>query len=114
MKIDFVRSGGFAGLRLAVAVDTDMLPAEDASRILQLVEAAGFFDQKPGPDQFSEIDRFEYRLRIESQALGTRAATLSESAVPDQLRPLLDFLTGLALKRGGSVLATEAPDDSDG
>jgi hypothetical protein len=114
MKIDFLRSGGIAGLRLTAAVDTDTLPSEDASRILQMVEAAGLFDLEPGSDQLPATDRYQYRLRIESPVWGLYENTLSESAVPDELRPLLEFLTGLALNRAGSAFTTETPDDSAG
>jgi hypothetical protein len=100
MKLDFVRSGGFAGLRLALAIDTDSLPAEAASRILQLVEAAGFFELDQGAvDRSAAPDRFEYRLTIESAIWGKHAIVLAESAVPDEARPLLDHLTSLALRR---------------
>jgi hypothetical protein len=100
-----------AGLRLTASVDTATLPAEDAAHILQLVEAAGLSELEHMPDQSPGADRFQYRLRIESARRGTRTATLSESAVPDRLRPLLEFLTDLALQRGGSGRPTELPDN---
>ncbi|MFH1183899.1 MAG: protealysin inhibitor emfourin [Chloroflexota bacterium] len=106
MKIDFVRSGGLAGLRLAVSVDTESLPVEDASRLVQLVEGAGFFGlEQASPDASPGRDRFEYRLTIESQIWGRNAVVLPEPAVPEELRPLLDHLTALAMRR-------ERPDDA--
>jgi len=100
VKIDFVRSGGFAGLRLALSVDTESLPTEDASRIAQLVEAAGFFElEQTTLEKSGAPDRFEYRLTIESQIWGRHAVVLPESAVPEEMRPLLDHLTALATGR---------------
>ena len=101
MKIDFVRSGGFAGLRLAVSLDTESLPSEDAFRIAQLIEGARFFELDEAASAPPEPDRFEYRLTIESENWGRRAVVLSESSVPDALCPLIDVLTALAQRHEG-------------
>jgi len=102
MKIDFVRSGGFAGLRIAVTVDTQQMPGEDADRIRQMVAAAHFFEFEPDSAQSIAMpDRFEYRLTIESPQWGRRALVLTEQAVPDDMRPLIDHLTALAMRRAG-------------
>jgi hypothetical protein len=44
MHIEFVRSGGFAGLRLAASIDSQHLTPEQASTLDKLIAAAGFFD----------------------------------------------------------------------
>lgn len=99
MKIDFVRSGGIGGFRLALVFDTETLPAEEASRIAQLVEGSGFFDLHEGSaGRTPAPDRFEYRLAIQSQVWGHHAVVLHESGVPDEMRPLLDLLTGMAMR----------------
>ena len=101
MKIDFVRSGGFAGLRLALRMDTETLPAEDASRIAQLVEAAGFFEtEREGRAEATDPDRFQYHLTIESQVWGRRTLDVGEAAVDPALHPLLDHLTAAAMRAG--------------
>jgi hypothetical protein len=103
VKIDFVRSGGFGGLRLSLTLDTEGLPVEEASRIRQLVDSAGFFDLDQVPrEAATERDRFEYRVAIESQVWGSHAVLLPESRIPDDMRPLLDYLTGAAMRRTGS------------
>lgn len=100
MNIFFLRTGGFANVRLSLALDTQDLPEEDAGRLRRLVEASGFFDldahevrAAPAPD------RFEYRLAIRSQVWGEHELLLAESAIPDELRPLLEHLTALAMSR---------------
>lgn len=100
MKIEFVRSGGFAGLRLGVTVDTETVDSAQASRLETLVHQAAFFDL-PGQDGISSPmpDRFEYRVRITSAMRGTHAIVVYETAVPERLRPLLDHLTTLALRQ---------------
>jgi Emfourin len=97
MHIEFVRSGGFAGLRLAASLDTQQLGADIASTLEKLVAEAGFFTlpeqikpASPGPD------RFEYQVTISSGAQ-KHSINVSDAVVPEALRPLLDFLTTLAM-----------------
>lgn len=102
MKIYFLRTGGVAGIRLSLAVDTDDLPEEEAGRIRRLVEASGFAELDTHEVRTAPAaDRFEYRLAIRSQVLGDREFLIAESAVPDELRPLLQHLTEMALHRRG-------------
>jgi hypothetical protein len=103
MNIDFLRTGGIAGVRLSLALDTHDLPEEDAGRIRRLVEASGFFDLDPHEARTAPApDRFEYRLAIRSEVWGTRELLLSESSIPDEVRPLLEHLTELAMSRRGA------------
>ena len=97
MRIDFVRSGGFAGMRLATSVDTEQLPAEQASTLDKLISDAGFFQlperimpAAPGPD------RYEYQLTVTAPQ-HTHSVVVNEAAAPDSLRPLLNYLTTLAM-----------------
>lgn len=93
MKIEFTRSGGFAGTRLTATLDTETLPPDDAARLSRLVQESGLFDlpaalrsDAPGGD------RFQYRIKIKEGARSKEIAA-DEAAVPDRLRPLLDELT---------------------
>jgi emfourin len=97
MHIDFTRTGGFAGLRLSTSVDTSELPPEQAQEVDHLISEAAFFDlpkellpQNPRPD------RFEYRLTVDA---GDRShsVVVSDAAAPESLRPLLNYLTTLAM-----------------
>lgn len=97
MHIEFVRSGGFAGIRLAASIDTQNLPAEQATTLDKLIADSDFFDlpeqikpPTPGPD------RFEYEVGI-SSAGQTHSVNVSEAVIPDRLRPLLDLLTTIAM-----------------
>ena len=100
MRIEFERSGGFAGLLVRASVDTAALPANEAGQLEEWVEQAGFFSL---PERLrgapSAADRFLYRLTIES---GDRRHTveMGESAVPPALSPLVDWLTDAARRRG--------------
>ncbi len=51
MKVCFLQSGGFAGLRMGVELDSETLPPAEAQALRQLVVDAGFFEhqQTTGP-----------------------------------------------------------------
>jgi emfourin len=109
VKIDFVRTGGFAGMRLELHLDTRTLREERALEMERLVKSAGFFDlPMPGRRPAQGADLFEYRVEIESEELGSRTITVSETAVPDRLQPLIEHLSALAMDRRRPSGATEA------
>ncbi len=99
MVIEFERTGGFAGMRIATRVDTTALPDDEAASLDSLVKDAGFFDlpariASPAPG----ADRFQYALTVEAK--GRRhTVQVGEAALPDALRPLVDKLTALARRR---------------
>ena len=97
MNIEFVRSGGFAGIRLAGSFDTEKLPPEQAATLGKLIDGAGFFRLSDQIKPTSPVtDQFEYRITI-SSANQTHSVVVGESVVPSGLRPLLDFLTTLTI-----------------
>ncbi len=99
MHIDFTRSGGFAGMRLSCSLDTDQLPTDQASELNTLIGNASFFDlpEKILPDK-PQPDRFEYRLNVDAGDK-SHSIMVSDAAAPDSLRPLLNYLTTLAIVR---------------
>ena len=96
MRIEFARSGGFAGILLTARVDLQDLPPAEAAVLQAQVEAAGFFELPAQLRPASTTpDRFEYQLTVVA-ADKTHTVTVSEPMVTDVLRPLLDHLTALA------------------
>ncbi len=98
MRIDFERSGGFAGMRMTTTVDTESLSSEETRELFELVEGAGFFElpakissESPG------ADRFQYKLTIEAEGRQHTVET-GEAAVPEKLRALIQKLTMMARK----------------
>lgn len=92
MKISFVRTGGFAGIRLATTVDIAALPPDEAKQLRTLVNSAGFFTLPASiRAKTSGVDRFQYTLTVETPDR-QHTVTLDESAVPPELRPLLNWL----------------------
>ena len=100
MRIHFVRSGGFAGLRLEAELDTHGMGRDQAVEIERLVSQAGFFEL-PSRDDASHggADRFEYRIQVESETRGPHTVTTDEQNAPERLQPLLVRLTAIALQR---------------
>ncbi len=101
-RVQFERSGGFAGLRLGLDLSTDSLSAAETEELERLVQAARFFElpaEIGGPAEGA--DQFVYRLTVESTDR-SHTVEVGESAVPETLRPLIDWLTAAARKwRGG-------------
>jgi hypothetical protein len=96
IRCTFERSGGFANVPLRIQFDTNNMPVDQAGTLRTLIDNADFFNlprRTIGPG----ADRYQYTINVE--AGGRRhTVTLSEGAVPDALRPLIDFL--LAETRG--------------
>lgn len=96
MKIDFIRSGGFAGMRLTTQIDTAMLPSTEADRLRRLLEEAHFFELPATlKSNLPGGDRFQYRITVEEG--GKRKEVFADdAAAPETLRPLIDYLTDWA------------------
>ena len=93
MKIAFKRSGGFAGMRLSLSLDTQALSEQDAHLLEDLVATTDFFDLPPVlPSPPGSVDRFQYEIVVETFEQ-RHAVDAGEGALPDSLRPLVDQLT---------------------
>ncbi|MBG1269331.1 protealysin inhibitor emfourin [Nostoc sp. WHI] len=98
MRISFERTGGFAGISKKTTVDTADLPPNEAATLLRLVEVADLFrlpEQITSPNPQS--DRFQYKLTVEDNGK-QHTVTVSESALPGTLRPLIEWLQNTAQK----------------
>lgn len=95
MKISFERSGGFAGMIMAVSLDTTELSPTDAKHLQSLVEASNFFQLPKVIPATAQPDRFQYHFTIQEKKR-SHSVTVSESSVPGTLRPLLDWLMEVA------------------
>lgn len=98
MKLSFVRSGGFAGVRLALDLDTAELPADEAARLLQLIEQVRG-DLRDAPRSRPAPDRIQYQLTFNWKPGEREAHTLCEPDVPERARPLIEQLTAMARRR---------------
>jgi hypothetical protein len=101
MIVDFVRSGGFAAIRLAATIDSRTLPADEAEQLQGLVDAADFFalparlrSARPG------ADRFQYSVTVDTDG-HRHTVQAGEDAVPPKLNPLIEYLNAAARNRAG-------------
>ncbi len=97
MRIDFTRTGGFAGIQLTNNVDTAELPPDQAAALEKLIGEAGFFSlpERLMPDR-PVPDRFEYEVTVTSGEQ-THTVVVNDAAAPASLKPLLNYLTTLAI-----------------
>jgi len=96
LKINFEQSGGFAGLRFSKVIDSEELAPDKAQQLIQLVEAADFFNlpariASPRP----QPDRFQYKLIVMDQGK-QHTVTVSEEAISVNLDPLVKWLAEAA------------------
>lgn len=98
MRIEFERTGGFAGLTMRNVIDLDNLPQEDANRLRQLIEKSNFF-KLPGSITSSApgVDRFHYAITVKSDGR-KHTVEVDEAALPSEMKPLLQWLTATASK----------------
>jgi hypothetical protein len=89
LRIDFVRSGGFAGLTLETSVDTGELTPEERAeteRLVSVVEAAEVPEgTRPG------VDRFQYDLTI-TRGSDSKHISVGENDLTPEVKALSDWL----------------------
>jgi hypothetical protein len=90
LRIDFQRSGGFAGLTMGTTVDTSELPPEDAQvfeRLVECLEKSGVGDAPPA----GRPDRFQYELTI-TRGDDSHRYELAEQDLTPEARELVSLL----------------------
>ena len=96
MRIHFEKSGGFTGMHLVTTVDTNLLPHEEAMRLLQELDESGLLEQDPetleSSPQKAGPDTILYELTLE---VGSYEQTycLTDETAPESLQPLFRELT---------------------
>ncbi len=96
LQVQFVRTGGFAGIRLSCNLDSAELPENQAQELQELVEKADFFEMPDIQAPAASVpDSFEYRVTIFS-GKQSRSVVVADPRVPKGLRPLVAFLVSLA------------------
>ena len=94
MRIDFLRTGGFAGTRLQATIRTETLPPAEAAELQELVAAANFFRlPRTASGSGSAADQFTYRIIVVAGLLRRRTIQTTDAAAPPALRPLIQRLT---------------------
>jgi hypothetical protein len=88
MRVHVTRRGGLAGVVLQAALDTAQLSAVDAARAETALRNLPWDRLAAEP---TGADRFHYEV-VTAEGGHERHAELSETEIPDALRPLLALL----------------------
>lgn len=89
----FEKSGGFAGITTSVEIDSELLPSGELEELKQLIDQSGFFEwNKIDSIPVAMPDQFQYIITIEHEG-EKRTAEFSDLTVPDNFRPLINYLT---------------------
>ncbi len=96
LRVRFRRSGGFAGVTLPL--EPEELEPREVGELETLLEGVDLEALSRRPRRSGGPDRFTYELAIER---GDRRheITLPEVEVPEELKPLLQRLTKLAIEK---------------
>ncbi len=97
MRISCKKTGGVAGLKVSVEVDSDQLSPAEARKMKELVERAGLFDQATQPGGKATPDQFQYEVTVEDRGKKHSFVTNDATASEDML-DLIDWLVDAAGK----------------
>lgn len=99
-KIKFERTGGFAGIRLAAEIEMDDLPDDQKREIIELLDEADFDElSEKFSDKAPIPDGFNYSITVEAREDKEYQVVAGESALPDDLQPLIEILERIAKKQ---------------
>jgi hypothetical protein len=106
IRVEFVRSGGFAGVQLRAVLDTTELTDSEAAELQRLVTTANleaYENLDAGSEQVTSApvpgpDSFQYRLIITRGNI-PQTFMFTEKTLPDELHPLIDRLLRHARRR---------------
>ena len=97
MKIRYREAGGFAGISRGVDIDTETLPADEAQRVVRLVEEAALQDvQGEGPPEARDLRIYEILVERED---GRTLLRFDDATIPAAVESLLVYLQDRARPR---------------
>ena len=91
MKIVFRQSGGFPGLTRSIEIDLDEIIVQEAESLKSLVDQSRFFNL---PEPVHRVMPDEEQVFISIEMTGcSRSIFLGKSELPDDLKPLVKYLS---------------------
>ncbi len=93
MRIRFRQSGGVAGVAKVAEIDSAQVPPQERERLMPLVEQA--LSAASQRALSGRPDEEQYYIEIEVRR-ARHTILVSRSCVPDELRPLVDYLAAQA------------------
>ena len=94
-KIFFKQTGGALGREVDTDLDLNQLPADESQELQRLILDSNFFNIPQNLIQTAKPDEYEYTITVEA-GNSSHTVQTSDSTAPEQLRPLLEKLSGLA------------------
>jgi len=95
MRIQFERTGGFAGIRLAVELTEDDLSEDEWQALRTALQQADFFELPRKSAGSGQPDRFVYQITVESK-MRSHTVEMGEGDIPEKVQPLIQQLNLLA------------------
>ena len=95
-NINFDRSGGATANDIHFELDVDNLSEVDAQNVRRLIDESGFFDLPENLTAKTSTDEFQYTISINAEDR-SHTVHVSDSTMPNSLRPLIKELTMLKL-----------------
>jgi hypothetical protein len=87
MKMSFTRSGGFGGMTLHMEIEDRDMPASERKRLRSIVVA-----RDTRSTLRSSADEYRYELLLLDEE-GKRRLTWTDSSLPTEAVPLIEWLT---------------------
>jgi len=101
IRVEVVRSGGFAGLRRTATLDTAELDGERAQQLRSLVDESQIDRLTSPPPGSGAPDRYQYDVTV-TRGNRRRSVVLHEADMPDAARRLVRWvLKGASPGSGG-------------
>jgi len=93
MKISFESSGGIAGIRSSITLETSSMSDDEGKQISDLVKNSNFFDlpSESIPPKLGSADYKNYEITVKTDVKEHIIRT-NDVLMPSQLKPLIDFL----------------------
>jgi hypothetical protein len=101
MRIEYERSGGFAGITRSASLSSDTMSASERDTAQRLVDEAAFFELPENADGDPMPDGFTYRITVVTTT-SSHTVEVNEPNVPAELIPLLDWLDSMTSRSGSS------------
>lgn len=99
MKIHFERTGGFAGLRTSVVLDTDTMSQNESEQLHDMCNNVNFFNLPSKSEQNSHAaDLFRYKITIESKN-GNHTVETTDLSMTPGFANFVNFLSDKAQKK---------------
>jgi hypothetical protein len=98
-SIQFERTGGFAGIRLAAEIEMDDLPEDQKREVIELLDKIDFDElSEKLSDKMAIPDGFVYSITVRSEAREYKVLA-GESSLPGDMQPLIEKLEVLTKRQ---------------